>query len=238
MEKKLLNQEKNKMEQRDNKGRFVKGHKINLGGKREPFSEEWKKNMGKSKEGKPLLENHCKKISKTRKRLFKEKKLKPSSSCFKKDHIVPKEWKQRISEAQKERTQTKEEIEKRISKIRKENHYNWQGGISKNPYDQNWTPAYRRAVRKRDNQVCMLCGIHREKLNQALCVHHINHNKKMSFEENGISLCQHCHIGIVHKDDKNEEERKNWIKLFQAKLAKLYSYQYSETGDIILEIKK
>ena len=115
-----------------------------------------------------------------------------------------------------------------------ENHPNWQGGKSFEPYDQNWTPAFRRAIRKRDNQICMLCGIHREKLNQTLHVHHINGNKKMSIPQNCISLCVKCHIGIVHKDDKNKEDRENWIKLLQGKLSKEYDYKYSEEGEIKL----
>lgn len=103
------------MKQRDKKGKFEKGNKINLGRKRKPFSEEWRKNMGKSKEGKPLSENHCKKISKTRKRLFKEGKLKPSSSCFEKGHNVPREWrdKLRLNDEQKVKSIEKRKVYKK-----------------------------------------------------------------------------------------------------------------------------
>lgn len=116
-----------------------------------------------------------------------------------------------------------------------EDHPNWQGGKSFEPYDQNWTPAFRRAIRKRDNQVCILCGIHREKLNQTLHVHHINGDKKMNIPQNCLSLCVKCHLSIVHKDDKNKEEKANWIRLFQGKLAKLYDYEYLNE-DIVLDI--
>ncbi len=148
------------------------------------------------------------------------------------------ETRKKLCELQTGNHPTEETIEKMSTAKIGEKNVMWQGGISKEPYDQNWTPKFRRAVRKRDNQVCMLCGIHREKLNRALSVHHINHDKKMSLLQNGISLCSPCHNGIVHKDDKNEEEKENWIKLLQRKLAKLYSYQYSEINEIILELNK
>ncbi len=111
-----------------------------------------------------------------------------------------------------------------------ENNHNWLGGISKEPYDEKWTNRFKRAIRKRENQVCMLCGIHREKLNEALSIHHINYDKKLSIPQNCISLCRKCHM-LTNKD------RKHWQKFFQSSLSEKYDYQYSETGEIILEIK-
>ena len=121
--------------------------------------------------------------------------------------------------------------------LKGEKNGRWQGGISFEPYGQDWTPKFRRSIRKRDNQVCMLCGIHREKFSRALDVHHINADKKMNIPQNCISLCVKCHLGIVHKDDKNKKDKENWIKLLQEKLTRLHGYQYSETNEIILEIK-
>ena len=79
----------------------------------------------------------------------------------------------------------------------------------------------------------MLCGIHREKLSRALDVHHINHDKQMSIPQNCISLCLKCHVGIVHANKKKLEY---WPKFFQSLLSERYGYQYSETGEIILEL--
>ena len=59
-----------------------------------------------------------------------------------------------------------------------EKHHNWRGGKSFEPYGLNFNNKFKRLIRKRDNQVCMLCGIHREKLSYSLSVHHINYNKK------------------------------------------------------------
>jgi len=109
----------------------------------------------------------------------------------------------------------------------------WQGGISFEPYDIRFTNKFKRKIRKRDNQICMMCGIHREKLLRALDVHHINYNKKMTIPQNCISLCRKCHNGLVH-GDKNK--LKHWIPFFQDIMSKHYGYQYSENSEIILEV--
>lgn len=111
----------------------------------------------------------------------------------------------------------------------------WKKFIGREPYDQNFDNKFKRAVRKRDNQVCMLCGIHKEKLSRALDVHHINGDKKMSLLQNGISLCQKCHMGIVHA---NKKKLNYWKTFFQSLLAKEYDYQYSGEGEIILNLNQ
>jgi len=107
----------------------------------------------------------------------------------------------------------------------------WKKFISKEPYDQNWTPQFRRAIRKRDNQICMLCGIHREKLNRALDVHHFNYNKKMSLHQNCVSLCNLCHL-------KTNGNRKHWTKFFQSLLTEKYGYQYGENQEVIINLEE
>lgn len=107
----------------------------------------------------------------------------------------------------------------------------WEKFISFEPYDERWTPQFRNSIRKRDNQICMNCGIHREKLNKALSIHHINYDKKNSIQENCLSLCGSCHT-------ITQTNREYWQKLFQEKLSKLYDYKYSENGEIILKLEK
>jgi len=129
------------------------------------------------------------------------------------------------------------EARKKISAIRQGIPIEqWKEFTSFKSYDQDFDNKFKGAIRKRDNQICMLCGIHREKLNRALDVHHINGDKKMSIPQNCISLCRACHLHIVHKDDKNKEEKENWIRLLQGKLTKSYGYSYSEEGEIVLEL--
>ncbi|MHA1302297.1 MAG: NUMOD3 domain-containing DNA-binding protein [Candidatus Heimdallarchaeaceae archaeon] len=123
--------------------------------------------------------------------------------------------------------QSKETILKRIKKG--EEHYNWQGGKSFEPYDRTFNNKFKRAIRKRDNQICMLCGIHREKLKRVLDVHHVNYNKLLSIPENCISLCNSCHV-------KTNFNRKHWTKFFQNLLAEKYGYEYQD-NKIVLEVK-
>lgn len=105
----------------------------------------------------------------------------------------------------------------------------WIGGKSFEPYTPQFNAKFRRAIRKRDNYICMLCGIHQERLSRALSVHHINYDKKLSIQQNCISLCLRCH-------NETKENRKHWTKFFQSLLAEKYDYQYSETGEIVLNL--
>jgi len=102
----------------------------------------------------------------------------------------------------------------------------WQGGKSFEPYDKSFNDKFKREIRKRDNQVCMLCGIHREKLKRALDVHHVNYDKLLSILQNCISLCSSCHT-------KTNNNRKHWIKFFQELLSEKYGYKYSENKVVL-----
>ena len=107
----------------------------------------------------------------------------------------------------------------------------WKKFIGKEPYDQNWTPQFRRAIRKRDNQICMLCGRHKEKLKYPLAIHHINYDKKMSIYQNCISLCGSCHANT-------QINRNYWIKFFQSLLFEKYDYQYGENQEVIINLEE
>ncbi|MBU0958387.1 MAG: HNH endonuclease [Nanoarchaeota archaeon] len=111
-----------------------------------------------------------------------------------------------------------------------EKHHNWNSGSSFEPYDKFFNDKFKRAIRKRDNQVCMACGIHREKLSRALDIHHISYDKLVSIPQNCISLCSSCHM-------KTNYNREHWIKFFQSLLAERYKYEYSENQDIIFQFK-
>ncbi len=119
--------------------------------------------------------------------------------------------------------ETKEKL--RIMNSGKNNN-RWRGGISFEPYDAKFNKQFKRAIRKRDNQICMLCNIHKEKLKRALDIHHINYNKQFSIPENCISLCQPCHM-------KANSNREHWTKFFQSLLSEKYNYDYSDDGEII-----
>jgi hypothetical protein len=107
----------------------------------------------------------------------------------------------------------------------------WSKFISHEPYTEEFNSQFKNLIRKRDNQVCMICGVHREKLSRALNVHHINYDKKLSIPENCISLCVNCHM-------KTGYNREHWTKFFQGILFEKYGYKYSNEGTIELDLKE
>jgi 5-methylcytosine-specific restriction endonuclease McrA len=84
--------------------------------------------------------------------------------------------------AWKGKKQPKEMVEKRLSKIRGENHYLWKGGESRR--------GYRDVVKK---MKCDSCG---SKLN--LGIHHIDFDHYNDKPENLQVLCVSCHMSL-HK---------------------------------------
>jgi len=97
------------------------------------------------------------------------------------------------------------------------------------PYSSRWNKNLKNKIRKRDNQICMNCGIHRERLKTALHIHHMDYNKKNPLPPNLISLCHKCHM-------LTRINREYWHKLFQDKLSKLYGYNYNQKKEIILDV--
>jgi len=84
-----------------------------------------------------------------------------------------------------------------------ENHHNWQGGKSFEPYGENWKQI-RRQIKERDNYQCQLCG----KKGCRLDVHHIDYNKKNMSQDNLITLCHNCHM-------RTGFHREQWSALFK-----------------------
>lgn len=95
-------------------------------------------------------------------------------------------------------------------------------------YHFKFNSKFKNLIRKRDNQICMLCGVHREKLKLPLAIHHIDYDKFNTIEENCVSLCFSCHA-------KTNVNRKSWIKFFHNVLSSKYDYNYEF---IELQIRK
>jgi len=106
----------------------------------------------------------------------------------------------------------------------------WKNYKSKESYDTDFNILFKKRIRKRDNNICMLCGIHREKLNKSLHVHHINYDKKCSLPQNCLSLCNICHV-------KTNYNRKIWMKVLKEILKERYGYTYSDDGIIKLNFQ-
>jgi hypothetical protein len=80
------------------------------------------------------------------------------------------------------KTQPPEMVEKRVSKIRGENHWLWKGGNARRNYRDNIV-----------KEICAKCG---SKLN--LGIHHIDFDHYHDEDDNLQVLCVSCHIS-VHK---------------------------------------
>jgi hypothetical protein len=79
----------------------------------------------------------------------------------------------------------------------------WKGGISYEPYTEHWTKNLKKSIRRRDNYTCSICGVE-----PAICVHHIDYNKKNCNPDNLITLCDSCHSKTNHR-------REYWLYYFK-----------------------
>lgn len=82
---------------------------------------------------------------------------------------------------------------KGISYHAMENHPNWQGGISFEPYGKEFNETLKEQIRQRDNHQCQECGWFQMALGYKLPVHHKDFNKKNNDPQNLTSLCRGCH---------------------------------------------
>jgi hypothetical protein len=95
-------------------------------------------------------------------------------------------------------------------------------------YDyKKFNEKFKKLIRKRDNQICMNCLIHREKINKSLDVHHIDYNERNTIPQNCISLCRKCH-GLT------QFNREHWKLFFQNLLTKKYNYEYKFNEEIVI----
>ena len=88
-----------------------------------------------------------------------------------------------------------------------ENHPNWQGGKSFEPYPLGWTKTFKEQIRYRDGYRCQLCGTPEIENGRKLDVHHKDYNKNNLDPENLLSLCKRCH-------PKTNANRNFWLKFF------------------------
>jgi len=73
-----------------------------------------------------------------------------------------------------------------------ENHPNWLGGSSFEPYLPIFNKKLKSYIRDRDNHICQLCGALEIESDRVLTIHHIDYIKKNCNETNLISLCSGC----------------------------------------------
>jgi len=92
-----------------------------------------------------------------------------------------------------------------------ENHWNWKGGKSFEPYPLGWNKTYKEQIRYRDGYKCQLCGCPEVECKIKLHVHHIDYDKENINLENLITLCKSCH-------SKTNYNRERWKNKFEEEM--------------------
>lgn len=112
-----------------------------------------------------------------------------------------------------------------ILKMSGENHPNWKGGISHEPYCKEWDfDEFKKLIRDRDNNQCQNPDCWKTfNPKYKLSVHHINGDKKNCDPWNLISLCNSCN---VRAEGNKKISRLWWQKLYQNIMAEKYGYKY------------
>ena len=77
--------------------------------------------------------------------------------------------------------------------------FNWNGGLSFEPYSVEFNNILKSKIRKRDKNICKLCN--KRKYGKELSVHHIDYNKKNCKEDNLISLHRGCNTKVNKSRD-------------------------------------
>jgi hypothetical protein len=107
----------------------------------------------------------------------------------------------------KGRYRSKEEIEKAKNNHNGELHWNWKGGISCEPYCEQWSDKeYKESIKERDGYKCL--NPECDKNNHILCIHHIDYNKKNCHPLNLITVCISCNA----KANYNRKWHKSWYQ--------------------------
>lgn len=207
-----------------------KCHGISLKGKPPRFAgskhtEETKKKISDKLKGRIFTEEHKRKIGLATKRQI--------PTMLGKHHTEETKLKMSLKQKGKKfsiqhRKNLRSALIKTI-KNKKENHSNWQGGITPEKYPNKWGEILREKIRKRDNYKCQICGCPQKECLAKLSVHHIDYNKENIVYSNLISLCTSCHM-------KTNFNRKFW-KMYSIK-RRLEVYVSKFLEEQLLAIKK
>lgn len=188
-------------------------------------SQKTRERMSRVKKGKKLTEEHKMKLREAlegvdRKNVSLETRKKLSQSKLGKK--LTEEHKRRIGEAHKG-NKCSEEIRVKLSKALKgKNGSNWQGGKTEESKIIRQSVEYRlwrESVFARDNWTCQKCGDNR---GGNLNAHHIKNFAQFielrTSIENGITLCEDCHIKFHKKYGHKNNTKEQLEKFLRIKL--------------------
>ncbi len=203
------------------------GHKGYWKGK--TFSEEHKRKMGKNSKGNKYALGY-KHSEEHKLKLSLDSKINPNYGMKGKKHSKESILKMSLTKKGKKLSEghKRKLSEANIGKNLREKNGNWLGGISFEPYTEDFDEQFRILIRERDKNFCVLCNKHQRELKRIPSVHHINYDKNLSIIQNCISLCVRC-PAITNYN------RNHWINFFQNLLVDKYGYKY-ENDKIVLEV--
>ncbi len=172
-----------------------------------PRSEETKQKIKLANTGKFLGEKHPmygkkhtdearQKIKKARSKQIITEEHKLNLSIKFSGRIFTEEWRNKLSEAAKERFKNKE------------NCPNWNNGSSFEPYGIEFNKEKKQQVLERDNYTCQCPDCERK--TDKLDIHHIDYDKENNNSENLITLCDSCHAKTNGKNN-----RQFWITYYK-----------------------
>jgi len=219
---------------------FTEKHRNNIskGNKKVKHTKEWNEKVGKANKGK----KRTKEMKERQREIILERYEKGEKFGFQKGHksgmtgkrhterakekirkksigrFVSEETRRKLSETHKDKKFSEETIQKMkdnnwMKKHKGKDNPHWIDGKSFEPYSIDWTDDLKESIRKRDNYICLLCGIHQDELNYRLDIHHIDYGKKNTNFDNLVPLCRKCHI-------KTNYNRNWWIFYFANKVMK------------------
>lgn len=123
-------------------------------------------------------------------------------------HKDSEETRKNKSQAVLGRKDSKETRKKKSKAKSKENHPNWQGGISYDKYCSLFNYLFKKKIRDSYHNKCFLCNKTKKENGQNLSVHHVNYNKDCLCGSpcEFVPLCATCHT-------KTNFNRKYWEDL-------------------------
>ena len=153
----------------------------------------------KKMKGRKFSKSHKEKLAKKKRGIFGKK-----ANAY--GHKLSKISKEKIAKKKRgKRVSIATEFKKGDKRITGPNNPKWKGGIcQKENRRTHENTKWSRAVLKRDNYICQICGYQKSK-KKDLVAHHIFSYKLFPksrfFISNGITLCRMCHFK-VHNSNK------------------------------------